>query len=76
MVWLIKFAFVNSYFLCISRYKNNHISPTEIESIVQEHPDVAESLVFGRKDPNVQELLSIAVVPKEDKQVMLIISTL
>ena len=52
------------------RYKNNHISPTEIENIVQEHPNVAESQVFGKKDPNVQELVSIAIVPKENKQVM------
>ena len=37
--------------------------------------NLLESLVFGRKDPNVQELLSIAVAPKEDKQVMQIIFT-
>ena len=53
------------------RYKNWHISPTEIENIVQEHPNVAESQVFGKKDPSVQELVSIAVVPKENKHVML-----
>ena len=52
------------------RYKNNHISPTEIENIVQEHPHVAESQVFGKKDPNFQELVSIAIVPKQNKQVM------
>ena len=48
------------------RYKNWHISPTEIENVVQEHPNVAESVVFGIKDHSVQELVSIAVVLKEN----------
>ena len=60
----------NSKSFIYLRYKNYHISPTEIENIVQEHPNVAESQVFGKKDPYVQELVSIAVVPKENKQVM------
>ena len=33
------------------------MSPSEIESILQEHPEVKESLVFGKKDPKVQEIL-------------------
>ena len=51
------------------RYQNNHVSPTEIESILQEHPDVRECLVFGKKDPMVQELISAVIVLKENKEV-------
>ena len=49
------------------RYNNNHVSPTEIENLLQEHPAVAESLVFGEKDPTVQELISAVIVLKENK---------
>ena len=51
------------------RYQNNHVSPSEIESILQEHPDVKECVVFGKKDPTVQELISAVIVPKEHAQV-------
>lgn len=46
----------------ISRWKNNQISPTELEEIMQSHPAVQESLVFGRPDPTVQEIVSAVVV--------------
>ena len=37
-----------------NRYCNNHVAPTELEDILQTHPAVAESLVFGIKEPSVQ----------------------
>ena len=46
------------------RYKNNHVSPAELEDVLQSHPAVLESLVFGLPDPHVQELFSAAVVLK------------
>ena len=46
------------------RYCNNHIAPTEIEDVLQTHPDVLEALVFGMKDPAVQERVSAVVVLK------------
>ena len=46
------------------RYCNNQISPTEIEEILQSHPEVIEALVFGIRDPNVQERVSAVVVLK------------
>jgi len=46
-----------------NRYKNNHISPTELEAILQRHPAVREALVFGFPDPQVQELITAVVVP-------------
>jgi acyl-CoA synthetase (AMP-forming)/AMP-acid ligase II len=51
----------------IIKYNNNHVSPTEIENLLQEHPALAESLVFGEKDPTVQELISAVIVLKENK---------
>lgn len=53
----------------VIKYCNNHIAPTQIEDILQTHPKIQESLAFGIKDPSVQELLSVVVVPKEGKQV-------
>jgi 4-coumarate--CoA ligase len=44
------------------KYKNNHISPTEIEDILQRHEDVQECLVFGKVDHRVQELVTAVVV--------------
>ena len=49
----------------LRRYCNNAIAPTEIESILQTHPAVVEALVFGVKDPAVQERVSAVVVLKE-----------
>lgn len=46
------------------KYKNNHVSPTELEDILQKHPSVQESLVFGKKDPHVQEIICAVVVKK------------
>ena len=48
------------------RYCNNFIAPTEIEDILQTHPAVLECLVFGMKDPIVQERVSAVVVLKKD----------
>ena len=48
----------------IMKYKNNHVSPTEIEDILQKHEAVQECLVFGKKDPRVQELISAVVTTK------------
>ena len=44
------------------RYCNNQTSPTELEDLLQAHPAVKESLVFGIKDEKVQELISAVVV--------------
>lgn len=51
------------------KYRNNHVSPTEIEAILQTHPQVEESLVFGKKSPMVQELISAVVVLKKGSDV-------
>ena len=51
------------------KYQNNHVSPSEIESVLQEHTDVADCLVFGKKDPTVQELISAVIVLKENAMV-------
>ena len=48
------------------RYCNNHVAPTELEDILQTHPAVAESLVFGIKEPTVQELISAVIVLRDD----------
>ena len=40
------------------------MSPAELEDVLQSHPAVLESLVFGLPDPQVQELFSAAVVLK------------
>ena len=56
-------------YVLLSRYQNNHVSPSEIEDVLQGHPDVKECLVFGKKDPTVQELISAVVVLKETKMV-------
>ena len=45
-----------------TRYNNNHVSPTEIESILHEHPSVNDCFVFGRMCDEVQELISAVVV--------------
>ena len=42
------------------------MAPTEIEDILQTHPAIAESLVFGIKEPKVQELISAVVVLKDN----------
>jgi len=49
----------------VIKYCNNHTSPTELDDLLQEHPAVKESLVFGIKDPKVQELISAVVVLKD-----------
>ena len=56
----------NVFFPC--RYCNNHIAPTEIEDVLQTHPDVLEALVFGMKDPAVQERVSAVVVLKPGRR--------
>ncbi len=50
---------------------NNHVSPTELEGILQCHPAVKESLVFGKPEPSVQELITAVVVLNPGKEVSL-----
>ncbi len=38
------------------------MAPTELEAILQKHPAVKESLVFGQPDPKVQEIVTAVVV--------------
>ncbi len=44
------------------KYHNHHVSPTELEDILQEHPAVGEVMVFGRPDPHAMELVTAVVV--------------
>ena len=53
----------------VIKYKNNLVAPTEIEDILQKHEAVQESLVFGKKEPSVQELITAVVIIKPDKNV-------
>ena len=53
----------------VIKYKNNHISPTEIEDILQKHEAVQDCLVFGKKEPSVMELISAVVTTKSNKKV-------
>ena len=46
----LKKYYASHYYVLTIRYQNNHVSPTEIEAILQTHPDVKESLVFGKKE--------------------------
>ena len=59
-------AYFSVIFCKTTRYCNNHVAPTEIEDILQTHPAIAESLVFGIKEPKVQELISAVVVLKDN----------
>ena len=54
------------------RYKNNHVSPTELEDLLQKHDDVQECLVFGKPDNQVQEIISAVVVLKQGSKVRII----
>ena len=42
------------------------MAPTQLEDILQTHPAVTERLVFGIKEPSVQELISAVIVLRED----------
>lgn len=53
---------INFFSFLWKRYKNNHVSPTEIENILHEHPAVKDCFVFGKKCDDVQELVSAIVV--------------
>ena len=44
------------------KYKNQHIYPLEIESVIRKHPEVMDVGVFGRPEPTVQELVTALVV--------------
>ena len=61
--------FINLSSTPTDRYKGNHVSPTEIENILQEHPAVNDCLVFGKKDDTVQELISAVVTLKTSENV-------
>ncbi len=41
------------------------MSPTELEALLQNHPAVGEALVFGRPNPETQELICAAIVLNE-----------
>lgn len=57
----------------VVKYCNNIISPTEIEDLIQSHPNVLECLAFGIKNPSVQEELSAVVVLKDEGQVRVLV---
>jgi len=44
------------------KYNNIHVAPMEIENLLQKHEAVVDCVVYGTKDPNVQELISAVVV--------------
>ena len=44
------------------KYNNMHVAPLEIEILLQKHEAVIDCVVYGTKDPNVQELISAVVV--------------
>ena len=44
------------------KYKNYHLYPLEIETIICKHPNVVEAGVFGQPEPTVQELVTAFVV--------------
>ena len=48
------------------KFCNNHVSPTQLEDILQSHPFVRESLVFGIQEPSLQELVSAVVVLNDE----------
>ena len=51
---------------------NYNVLPSGIESILHEHPDIKECIVFGKKDPTIQELISVVIVPADNKEVCVI----
>ena len=44
------------------KFKNYHLYPLEIETVICKHPNVVEAGVFGRPEPSVQELVTAVVV--------------
>eukprot|EP00095_Tigriopus_kingsejongensis_P009218 maker-scaffold974_size74728-snap-gene-0.20 protein:Tk09218 transcript:maker-scaffold974_size74728-snap-gene-0.20-mRNA-1 annotation:"luciferin 4-monooxygenase" len=44
------------------KYKNNQVYPVELETVLMEHPEIAEVAVYGTPEPAVQELISACVV--------------
>lgn len=48
----------------ILKYKNFHYTPSEIEQVVMEIPDVVESCVFGIPDDVVVDLPAVAIVKR------------
>ena len=54
----------------IFRYKNSHISPTEIEGILHEHPAVNDCFVFGKDCDGTQQLVSALVVKETSSKVI------
>ena len=50
------------------KYQANHVSPIEIENILHQHPAIKDCVVFGKNDPEVQELISAAVVLKNNEK--------
>ncbi len=51
----------------VTRHRNNHVSPSEIEAVLNGHPSVSDSAVFGVPHPGVMEVVhAVAAVNGED----------
>ncbi len=48
-----------------------NISPTELDSLLAGHPDLADAAVFGAPDPVLGERVAVAVVVKPGRRVVL-----
>lgn len=52
----------------IIKTSGHMVGPAEVESVLIEHPAVAEAAVIGKPDPNIGELVKAFVVLKEGEQ--------
>ena len=43
------------------KYQGNHLYPAELEAIIKRKPEVAEVVVFGLPDPDVQVFTKLAL---------------
>ena len=48
------------------KFQNCHIYPGELEDIALRNPNIVEIGIYGKKDPNFQELVAAVVVKKEN----------
>ena len=57
----------------VTRHRNNHVSPSEIEAVLNGHPSVSDSAVFGVPHPEVMEVVcAVAAVNGEDVIILLV----
>ncbi len=57
----------------MTRHRNNHVSPSEIEAVLNGHPSVSDSAVFGVPHPEVMEVVrAVAAVNGEDVIILLV----